>query len=122
LKDYTTICSSAPSEQLGVTALEHGSRILARNRRILQQNLGLFTDLVRRHPEVLRHNPGQGGSIIFPSFRDGRSGAEFSRKLREKANLLMLSGDLFDMPEHFFRVGLGRAGLGETLELFEENL
>jgi len=41
-KDYTTICSSAPSEVLALIALRARDRVLARNRAIVEANLPLL--------------------------------------------------------------------------------
>lgn len=122
LKDYTTICSSAPSEQLALIAVENGRRLIQRNMDIIQSNLGQLDRLAQRHPDILQLNRGQGGSIVFPSFRDGRSASKLSEQLISKRSLLMLPGPLFDMPDQFFRIGLGRAGLPEALHIFEQEL
>ena len=43
LKDYTTICTAAPSEALAVIAIRNREAIFARNRRIIKDNLELLT-------------------------------------------------------------------------------
>ncbi len=44
IKDYTTICSSAPSEILGIVALRARERIVGRNLDIVRSNLALAGD------------------------------------------------------------------------------
>jgi aspartate/methionine/tyrosine aminotransferase len=122
LKDYTTICNSAPSELLGLTAVENAGRIIQRNLDIVKTNLQELRRLVQRRPGTIDLNRGGGGSVIFPRLTGGKSAKDFSRKLIEKRNLLILSGDIFDMPEDFFRLGLGRADFPEALRVFEEEL
>lgn len=121
LKDYTTICSSAPSELLAAAAVENGEVLIARSRKIVQENLEAVRRLCKEHA-ILEYLPGQGGSIIFPRFLDGRSADTFSKQLLEKRSLLMLPGGMFDMPDSFFRVGLGRKGLPAALKIFEEEI
>ena len=65
-KDYTTICSSAPSEILALIGLRARDRVLARSRSIVAGNLdrldGFFEDWADRFAWV---RP-RGGSIGFP--------------------------------------------------------
>lgn len=121
LKDYTTICSSAPSELLAGLAVEHSDELTARGLGIVRKNLEVIARFGNDHPAI-EIIPGQGSSVIFPRLRDGRSATEFSERLIEKRSLLMLPGPLFDMPDGFFRVGLGRTALPEALRIFEEDL
>ena len=121
LKDYTTICSSAPSELLALTALEHGSYLIEKNMGIVRKNLAAVRELGERYPS-LDIIPGQGGSVIFPRLQDGQSAEELSRRLIEHRDLLILPGNLFDMPDNFFRIGLGRANLPDILRVFEKEL
>lgn len=122
LKDYTTICNSAPSEFLGQIAVHNSSRLVDRCRKIIAGNIKLVEQLTQRHPEQLEYIPGGGGSILFPRFIDGRSAEKASMQLIEQHNLLMLPGPLFKMPDHFFRMGLGRESLSIALSKFEEIL
>ena len=47
LKDYTTICASAPSELLTALALRHRDVLLDRNLAIVERNLPLLDDVLR---------------------------------------------------------------------------
>ena len=122
LKDYTTICNSAPSEFLALLAVRNSERLVGRCKNIISTNLKLFKQLTRRYPEKIEFLPGAGGSILFPRFIDGRSAERAAMQLIEEQNLLMLPGPLFEMPERFFRVGLGRESLPIALAKFEEIL
>lgn len=122
LKDYTTICNSAPSEQLGLVAVQNADRIIQRNLDIVKTNLEQLRRLAERHPGVIELNRGGGGSVVFPRLAGGKSARDFSQRLIDRRNLLVLSGDIFDMPEDFFRLGLGRADFPEALRVFEEEL
>jgi hypothetical protein len=50
LKDYTTICASAPSELLTALALRNRRVLLDRNLAIVQRNLPLLDGFFERHP------------------------------------------------------------------------
>lgn len=123
LKDYTTICGSAPSELLGIQALRSRERIVGRNREIIARNLPLLNDFFARHADLFNWSPPKAGPIAFPSLRDGSSAADFCRKLVESAQVLLLPGDLY-APEYrsHFRIGFGRANLPDALEAVERFL
>ena len=69
LKDYTTICSSAPSEILALIGLRARDRVLARSRSIVIDNVARLDDLFARWPGVLSWVRPRGGSIGFPRLR-----------------------------------------------------
>src|SRR5262249_53449674 len=51
LKDYTTICNSAPSEILALMALRAKDALLARTRKIISENLSLLDPFFARNTE-----------------------------------------------------------------------
>jgi aspartate/methionine/tyrosine aminotransferase len=122
LKDYTTICSPAPSEFLGHIAVSAGFDLVSRNLSLVRSNLALLEDFVSRHSGRIDLPPGMGGSVVFPRFVDGTSASDFSQRLLDERNLLLLPGDLFGMPGQFFRIGLGREDLEEGLAVVGEEL
>src|SRR6185369_12703986 len=65
-KDYTTICSSAPSEILAIIGLRARERVLARSRRIVADNLDVLDDLFQRRADRFSWVRPRGGSIGFP--------------------------------------------------------
>ena len=78
MKDYTTICSAAPSEVLALIGLRARDRVLARSRRIVSDNLAVLDDLFRRRADRLSWIPPRGGSIAFPRLL----GRDADRRLR----------------------------------------
>ncbi len=61
LKDYTTICSAAPSEWLAIMALRAREEILARNRAIIAANVERAQALCAAHPLCCAGGrPGRG--------------------------------------------------------------
>lgn len=120
-KDYTTICSSAPSEILGIIALQAHERILARNHAIIQNNLVLTKSFMYRNSGLFTWLEPQGGSICFPMLDGSISTEEFTNTMREKAGVMIVPGTLFEYPHHF-RVGLGRKNLSSALERVERIL
>ena len=122
LKDYTTICSSAPSEFLAATALCNREAILNKTRFIVKENLKLVDTLFSNHPGILIQKRGTGGSTILPKFTPGISSEDISRRLAREKETLLVPGTLFDMSEEYFRIGLGRRELAVALDRFNDFL
>lgn len=122
LKDYTTICNSAPSEFLAELALRAGKTILERTLSIVRKNLEAVAQLFDAFPNLLEMKHGAGGSTVFPRFRRGISSEEVARGLAEEKDALLVHGPLFDMDSAYFRIGLGRKDLPEGLGQFSDYL
>jgi aspartate/methionine/tyrosine aminotransferase len=121
LKDYTTICNSAPSEFLAEIALRQRALLTARNLEIITNNLSLLDDFFKRH--VNRFNwirPG-AGPIAFPELI-GEDINEFCDRLIEVKGVLLLPGSVYDHPGNHFRIGFGRKNMPEALGRLEEYL
>jgi aspartate/methionine/tyrosine aminotransferase len=118
LKDYTTICSSAPSEFLAEVALRHRQTLAARNLEIVRGNLvrvGAFFD---RHPDRFAWQAPLAGPIAFPRLVDDDVDA-FCEGLVWQTRVLLLPGTLFGDGGNHFRIGFGRRNLPEALERLE---
>lgn len=113
-KDYTTICTSAPSEQLAALALRHAETLAARNRQIIAANLARLDAFFDEHAERFVWRRPKAGSIAFPVLRHGDVEA-FCGELIADAGVLLLPGTLYDDPHNAFRVGFGRRDLPEAL-------
>jgi aspartate/methionine/tyrosine aminotransferase len=121
-KDYTTICNGAPSEILGLIALQNGKAIIDRNMDIIQSNLKLATDLFSRHPHLLRWVKPNAGSIAFPEWLGIVPVAEFCEQMLKKHSVMLVPGSMFDHPGSHFRLGLGRKTFTEGMTSLEELL
>ncbi len=120
-KDYTTICSSAPSEVLAQVALSIGDRLIERSRSRVLSNLAMAASFFTRWPAVFQWNPPRAGSIAFPRVRDG-SAEEFSQRVLADQGVLLLPGPVFRFGDHHLRFGLGRANFPEGLARLEQYL
>jgi len=120
--DYTTICSSAPGEILGIMALRANDRILARNLAIIERNQVEMAQFCARHSDRFTWLAPQAGSVAFPQLRGAQSAAEFCREVLDKRDVMILPGDVFDYGEDHFRVGLGRTNFPEALAQVEAYL
>ena len=116
-KDYTTICSSAPSEILAIIALRARDRVLARSRSILAANLehldGFFDEWADRFSWV---RPA-AGSIGFPRLTvPGVRIDDWAADLVAAEGVLLVPGSQFAHPGNHFRIGFGRTNLPEALD------
>jgi aspartate/methionine/tyrosine aminotransferase len=121
-KDYTTICSSAPSEILALIGLRMQQAILDRNLAIIQANLAYATHFFARHPELFRWRPPQAGSIAFAEWTGPGKVEAFCQNMLDRAGVLIVPGSLFDVHGSFFRLGLGRRNFSEALGRVETAL
>ncbi|HOY66482.1 MAG TPA: aminotransferase class I/II-fold pyridoxal phosphate-dependent enzyme [Candidatus Ozemobacteraceae bacterium] len=113
-KDYTTICSSAPSEFLATIALRHRDAIAARNIRIIRDNLDQLDGFFAEHRDRFDWRRPVAGPIAFPRLKRGNVDA-FCEALVEQAGVLLLPGTLYNKYYNTFRIGFGRANLPEAL-------
>jgi aspartate/methionine/tyrosine aminotransferase len=116
-KDYTTICSSAPAEILGIVALRARATVLARSRAIVAANLPLLDRFFAERAGVFSWVRPRGGSIGFPRLTAlGVSIDDFAAELVEAEGVLLLPGSRLGYPGNHFRVGFGRTDLPVALE------
>ena len=121
LKDYTTICSSAPSEFLAELALRQRTALIARSLATIQTNLSLLDGFFARRGDRFRWVRPGAGPVGFPQLI-GEDVDVFCERLVKQAGVLLLPGTVFDDPGNHFRLGFGRANLPEALAKLEEFL
>jgi aspartate/methionine/tyrosine aminotransferase len=119
LKDYTTICNSAPSEFLAEVALRNRHKLVARNLGIIKNNLEVVDELFTRHSDMFEWIRPTAGSMGFPKLLKGDV-EDFCDDLVKKAGVLLLPGTLYDDSHNHFRIGLGRKNLPQAVERLEE--
>ena len=123
MKDYTTICSSAPSEVLALIGLRARERVLARSREIVAANLAVLDGFFERQADALAWVRPRGGSIAFPRLVPGGpaggSADRFTAALVEKTGVLLLPSSTFGFGDSHVRIGLGRTDLPEAIEAVE---
>jgi aspartate/methionine/tyrosine aminotransferase len=106
--DYTSIGPAMLTDGLATLALAPGRRekILARTRRILQQNYPVVSEWLGRHREQFTHVPPRAGAIAWIGCRDGRNTAQFAEEMRERKSVLLVPGEQLGMPS-YLRIGFG---------------
>jgi aspartate/methionine/tyrosine aminotransferase len=118
LKDYTTICNSAPGEFLAEVAMRNRQKLVARNLEIIQHNLKMMDDFFSRHADLFSWIRPRAGSMAFPRYLGGNV-ENFCDELVKKAGVLLLPGSVYDDRDNHFRLGLGRKNLPQAVEKVE---
>ncbi len=121
-KDYTTICSAAPSEILALIGLRARDTVIARSRGIVAANLdrldAFFDDWADRFAWV---RP-RAGSVGFPRLTVPGVGIdEWAAGLVEAEGVLLLPGSQFGYGGNHFRLGFGRTDLPVALDRLEQH-
>jgi aspartate/methionine/tyrosine aminotransferase len=115
-KDYTTICTAAPSEFLASVALRQHKTILKRNREIIARNLDLLRDFMRRHVEYFSWQEPLAGPVAFPCVNFAHTSDDFCADLLQKQGVLLAPGRLFAAAPAQFRIGFGRCDFQQGLQ------
>ncbi len=119
--DYTTIAPGALSDALARHALEPArrERILARTRRILNQNYPIVARWLDDHGGLFSYAPPDAGAIVYTRYRGHPwiNSTELVTRLRLENGVLIVPGDHFGM-DHYLRLGFGDepGHLGAALE------
>jgi len=119
LKDYTTICASAPSEVLALVAVKAAPAIVAANLATIRSNITAFQALVDEFPDVLEWAHPQASSTAWPRLKTGQDVEAWCEELVSEAGVLLLPASVYDhapsSADGRFRLGLGRTNLPECL-------
>lgn len=121
LKDYTTICNSAPSEFLAEVAMRNRQKLIDRNLSIIQKNLTIIDKLFTSHSSLFTWIRPQAGSMGFPKLLKGDI-EDFCDNLVRKVGVLLLPGTMYDDSGNHFRLGLGRKNLPQAVERLEKHI
>ncbi len=121
LKDYTTICSSAPSELLALMGLRSRDSILALNRERVSRNAELGQAFFERHAARVSWVPPRGGTVCFPRLKTGSAEA-FCATVLEDTGVLLLPSTTYDYGDSHFRLGLGRDDFQTGLAILDRYL
>ena len=127
LKHYLSICNSGPSERLAKIAIQNRSGILARNCRIIDENLPKWDRFFNRYPALFEWQRPDGSCMAFPAYKGAEGVEQFIQILVEKSGVLLLPGSVYrselgNTPDNHFRLGFGRLNLDEGLAALERHI
>ena len=118
VKDYLSMCNSAPSEVLALIALRAREQVLARSREIMAANLATLDGFFARHADRLAWVRPRAGCVGFPRLVDGTDAEQLAADLRAQAGVLILPASVYDMPGEHFRIGFGNTTMPDALARF----
>lgn len=118
LKDYTTICSSAPSELLATMALRDRSSVLGEQLARVRRNFGILESFFMDYQDIFEWNRPLGGSICLPRMTAIDDTYEFCETLVRDTGIMLAPSRAFLFGDHHVRVGFGRENLPLVLERF----
>ena len=121
LKDYTSICNSAPSEYLAALALRQRNKLVDRNLDIIKSNLDVMEGFFARHSDQFRWVRPRAGSMAYPHLIQGDVDG-FCDRLVHTAGVLLVPGSVYADETAHFRLGLGRKNLPKAIERLESFL
>ncbi|MFK8161341.1 MAG: aminotransferase class I/II-fold pyridoxal phosphate-dependent enzyme [Lewinella sp.] len=118
LKEYTTICNSAPSEFLAGVALRNRQQILQQNLQIIHDNLPRYDRFFEKHGDLFSWYKPNAGPIAFVKMNFGSDDMAFAKRVLNEGGILLLPGGIYDYGG-YFRIGFGRKEIPKALEQFE---
>ncbi len=123
--DYTSISTGIVSQYVAQIALEtdNRSKILSRNRKLLQRNLAMFTEWVNSYQDLFEFVPPKAGGMAFLRYKLDINSSELSDWLRKEHSVFIISGDCYGM-DGYIRIGIGERYdvLAEGLEIMKNAL
>lgn len=119
-KDYTTICSSGPSEYLATIALRNVNKLIDRNYAIVQTNLAVLRKFITQYSILFEWIEPEAGNIGFVRILFSENVERFCLDLIEMKGVLLLPSTTYNYGTQHFRIGFGRKNFPEALSLLEE--
>ena len=122
LKDYTTICSSAPSEILAIMALHNREAIIAQQKVRLGKNLAVLEQFFRDFGNYFQGHCPRAGSLCFPRMTVVEDTYSFCEELVREAGIMLVPSRVFAFGDQHVRIGFGREDFPEVVHRFGDYL
>jgi len=122
LKDYTTICNSAPSEILALIGLRAGEELAERSLNSIRTNLAHCAAFCARHSSLIQWLPPQAGSVAYPRWLGEEALEALCQRALDERGLMIVPSSIFADSGTHFRVGLGRHNFPQVLAQFDQLL
>jgi len=119
-KDYTTISNNALSEYVATIALKKKETLLARNHKIIKNNLGLLDSFFAKHENLFGWFKPKAASIGFVKTKFSMNAEAFCEDLVAKKDVLLVPSTKFGYGNNHFRLGFGRKNMQDGLNLLEQ--
>jgi len=120
LRDYTTICNSAPGEILALMAVRCRDAIIMRQRARILRNINVLDEFFSHRASCFTWQRPRGGSVCFPRVRKPVNTYEFCEQLIAETGIMLVPSRLFGFGDQHVRFGFGRENLPEVVARFAE--
>ena len=117
-KFYTSICPPAPTEFLARAALQAHKKLVARNRRLIEENLDISAQFFERWSNLFIWRQPSAGSIALVGLNQP-SAREYCHWLAKEAGVLLLPSSCLGYGDKHVRMGFGREDFGRGLAHYE---
>ena len=123
LRDYTTICSSAPSQILAMAALQNRDHLWHRANAYVDAGRRAVEAVLARHADVLSWGAGPAaGPVGWVRLRRGSASQYAEALVRSDDGIMLLPSTVFGAGDGHVRVGFGRAASPAVMETWSETL
>lgn len=122
MKDYLSICNSAPAEVLSFIAIKNKEKILNRNNQIVFNNLNLLDEFFKEYDHLFQWVRPQGGCVGFVHYQGSETTDQFCQRLVQEKGVLLLPSSVYNADNQYFRIGFGRQNMPDSLNKFKEFL
>lgn len=126
LKDYTTICSSSPSECLALIALRNREALWKRCTGIIARNIQLMDEFVMQNgrERIIEWRAPMAGPVALPRLLAGGAAQHCASALRDEGVMLIPDREFGTVADRAsgtwaddrLRIGLGRKGFDTMLQ------
>ena len=115
-KDYTTICSSAPSEMLAIIALQNKDTIIKPILKRIERNLKYLDKFLLKHADKFSWVRPRSGTIGLIRLNSHQSSDQFCKEIVDKFGIMLLPSTVYEFGNSHFRIGFGRENFPEALD------
>ncbi len=122
MKDYLSICNSAPAEIISVIALKNKDHILKRNNEIVSHNMALLDEFFNEYQDLFSWVRPQGGCVGFVHYQGVEPVDAFCESVIKQKGVLLMPASVYDHQSQHFRIGYGRKNMPEALAQFKQFL
>ncbi|MCH2149776.1 MAG: aminotransferase class I/II-fold pyridoxal phosphate-dependent enzyme [Phycisphaerales bacterium] len=117
LRDYTTMCNSAPSELLALMAIRNQATLFKRHRDRVHSHLDHLTAFIAEHAGKLEMRRPQGSTVCLVRVLED-SAEELARRCAQEHGLMLVPSTVFEFGDHHIRIGMGLRNFTECLGVF----
>jgi aspartate/methionine/tyrosine aminotransferase len=115
VKHYASICNSAPSEVLSLIALRSRVSLLARNNKIVRDNMAILDEFFKNQQAKFSWVRPTGGCVGFVRYHGSDGVDRFCEELVAAEGVLLLPGRVYNDSQQHFRIGFGRKNMPDAL-------